>query len=162
MKKKSLLILNGPGLADLGDTDSGRYGPISLGKIEEACGTLCNQMNIEMDFRQTDSENEMCRYIARESEAYGGLIINPVGYSRASEVNFEMFRHAIMLVAHLKKPVIEVHISNIFLPGAEITKPLQVPEGEMGFISGLGIHSYLLAIKAINNRIDPNAAESGK
>ncbi len=157
MANQSILILNGPGLADLSDFDGNTYGEMTLGSIEQKCTALCNQLGLDLDFRQTDEENEMFRYIARDSEDYDGLIINPIGYSRAASVNFEMFRNAIMLIAHLKKPVIEVHITNIFLPGADITRPLQVPEGDMGFISGLGVHSYLLAIKAIHQRIGKEA-----
>ena len=157
MANKSILILNGPGLADLRDFDGNTYGEMTLGTIEQQCTELCAQLALDVDFRQTDEENEMFRFIARDSEDYDGLIINPIGYSRAASVNFEMFRNAIMLIAHLKKPVIEVHITNIFLPGADITRPLHVPEGNMGFISGLGFHSYLLAIKAINQRISQEA-----
>lgn len=158
MANKSILILNGPGLADLSDFDGNTYGDeMTLANIENKCGALCDQLGLDVDFRQTDEENEMFRFIARDSEDYDGLIINPIGYARAATVNFEMFRNAIMLIAHLKKPVIEVHITNIFLPGANITRPLQVPEGNMGFISGLGMQSYLLAIKAINQQISKEA-----
>jgi 3-dehydroquinate dehydratase-2 len=149
-----LLILNGPGLGDLSDFDGKNYGGLSLEGIQKECSILCEQLGIQLDFRQTDDEIEMFNFIAKDSEAYDALIINPVGYSRAASVEFEMYHSAILTIAHLKKPVIEVHITNIFKPEAEITKPLQVPEGNMGFISGLGISGYLLAIKAVNKRLN--------
>lgn len=65
-----------------------------------------------------------------------------------------MYRSAIKMIAHLKKPVVEVHLTNIFRQGDELTKPLQGPEGEMGFICGLGLHSYLLGIKAVAKRLE--------
>jgi len=149
-----LLILNGPGLGDLSDFDRKNYGGLSLEGIRKECSMLCEQLGIQLDFRQTDDETEMFNFIAKDSEAYDALIINPVGYSRAASVEFEMYRSAILTIAHLKKPVIEVHITNIFKPDSEITKPLQVPEGNMGFISGLGVSGYLLAIKAVNKRLN--------
>jgi len=154
MSGKTLLLLNGPGLADLSNFDGNSYGDLSLESIRTSCTTLCEELDIELDFRQTDDEDEMFRWIAKDSEAFDALIINPVGYSRAAVVEFELYRSAIRMIAHLKKPVTEVHITNIFLPGAEITKPLQVPEGEMGFVCGLGVHSYLLAIRALNRKLN--------
>ena len=153
MAEKTLLILNGPGLADLSDYDGNTYGNLTLAGIQDECLSLCEQLGIKLDFRQTDDEEEMFRFIAKYSEDYDALIINPVGFSRAASVQFEMYRMAIKTIAHLKKPVIEVHITNIFREGTEITKPLQAPEGEMGFICGLGVNSYLLAIKAVERRL---------
>ncbi|MES9899622.1 MAG: type II 3-dehydroquinate dehydratase [Sedimenticola sp.] len=153
MTDKTLLVLNGPGLAELGDHDGNTYGNLTLDLIRDECTLLCEQLGVKLDFRQTDDEEEMFRFIAKDSEDFDALIINPVGYSRAASVEFEMYRMAIKTIAHLKKPVIEVHLENIFQEGAEITKPLQAPEGEMGFICGLGINSYLLAIKAVVRRL---------
>ena len=49
-----------------------------------------------------------------------------------------------------------LHISNIFQQGVENTKPIQVPKCEVGFVSGLGIHSYDLAIRAVNKKLRKN------
>jgi 3-dehydroquinate dehydratase len=57
------------------------------------------------------------------------------------------------MITQQNKPVIEVHISNIFQQDVENTKPIQVPEGEMGFVSGLGIYSYVIAINAISKKL---------
>lgn len=154
MTASRILTLNGPGLSDLSNYDGHSYGNnLSLELIENQCEAQCQKLGISLDFRQTDDEEKMFRWISEDHENYDGLIINPVGYSRAASVEFEMYRTAIKLIAHLKKPVIEVHMSNIFKPGAEITKPLHVPDGEMGFVSGMGIHSYLIAIRSIHKRL---------
>ena len=54
------------------------------------------------------------------------------------------------------KPVIEVHIANIFQKGIDITKPIKVSEGSVGFVSGFGIHSYDLAIRAVSKKLRIN------
>jgi 3-dehydroquinate dehydratase-2 len=150
--KKTILVLNGPGLADLGDYDVKSYGGLSLDDIREDCAALCESLDIELDFRQSDEEDEVFQWIARDSVDFDGVIINPAGHSRATTVTFELYRSAIQLIAHLDKPVIEVHITNIFDPNEEITQPLHQPEGDMGFICGLGKSSYLLAIRSIAHR----------
>lgn len=153
MADNTLLVLNGPGLAELSDLDGNSYGSLSLQEIRDACSALCEQLGIGIDFRQTDDEAEMTRWIAKDGENYDALIINPVGYSRAASVGVELFRSAIAKIAHKEKPLIEVHITNIFRDGADTIKPLQVSGSKLGFICGLGVHSYLLAIKAAAKRL---------
>ena len=121
--------------------------------IKQKCATLGQQLGLEVDFHQSNGTKEMCHSITHDSNDYDGLIINPIGCDHSTNVNSTLFRNALTLIASLKKTVIEVHITNIFLPGTDTTHPLQVPECNIGFISGLGIQSYLLAIKAINQQI---------
>lgn len=135
MSNNTILILNGPGLADS-----------TLESIQTSCLSLCEQSGINLDFRQTDDQDEMSRWITNDSANFDALIINPV--------KFEIYQSAIKTIAHFKKPIIEVHMSNIFHPDAEVTKPLQVPEVEIGFICGMGIQSYLLAISAVERRLN--------
>ena len=90
----------------------------------------------------------------KDSEKFDAVIINPVGYSHALTAEFARYRLAIKTLTLQKKPVTEVHIANIFKQGSDITKPLQVPEGEMGFVSGLGVYSYVIAIKAISKKLN--------
>lgn len=142
MRNNTILILNGPGLADS-----------TLESIRAECSAHCEQPGLNLDFRQTDDEDEMFRWITKDSENIDALIINPVGYSHATSIEFEMYRSALKATAHFKKPVIEVHMNNIFHADTGVAKPLQVPEAEIGFICGMGIQSYLLAIKAVERRL---------
>jgi 3-dehydroquinate dehydratase-2 len=152
-----ILVLNGPGLADLSDYDGNTYKGLTLDKIRDACSVLCSELGIELDFRQTEDQDEMFRWIAKDSEAFDGVIMNPVGYSRAATVAFPVYRSAIQMIALLKKPVVEVHINNIYSQSAEITQPVHEPQGDMGFVCGLGINSYLLGIKAIARKFEAGA-----
>jgi 3-dehydroquinate dehydratase-2 len=154
MKKvRSLLILNGPGLENLRQLDSRFDKALTLGRIERECGELCAKHGISMTFRQGDVVKELLDWIATNAAGYDALIINPIGYySYEAYEKFEEYRSAIKVLAHLKKPVIEVHLTNIFRHGAELIEPLREPDAEIGFICGLGIHSYLLAVEAIARR----------
>jgi 3-dehydroquinate dehydratase-2 len=150
--KKTILVLNGPGLADLGDYDTRLFGRLSLDDIREDCAALCKSIDIELDFRQSDEEDEMFRWIARDSVDVDGVIINPAGHSLATTVTFELYHSAIQLIAHLDKPIIEVHIANIFHRNAETSRRLHESAANMGFICGLGKQGYLLAIKSFAQR----------
>lgn len=150
---RKILILNGPGLANLGEYAGHWYGDLTLDGIREDCQAVCDELGLELEFRQTDNQEEMFRWIAKDSEGFDGVVINPVGHSRAMMEMFELYRSAIQIIATLKKPVIEVHISNIFSQVEEVNQRLHEPEGDMGFVCGFGNHSYTLAIRAIDRRL---------
>ena len=153
--KKKLLILNGPGLSDLSVYDE-FYGNISLETIEKKSKEVCKELNLELDFRQTDDEDELFGFLLKDSEKFDAVIINPVGYSHASSLDFDIYTSSIETITLQNKPVIEVHIANIFQKGINITTPIKVSEGSVGFVSGFGIHSYDLAIRAVNKKLRKN------
>lgn len=153
MHVKSLLILNGPGLDDLRRLDSSFDRSLTLAHIESECAKLCAHYGIEMTFRQGNVVSELFDWISRDAAEFDALVINPIGYySLEAYETFEQYRSAIKMLAHLKKPVVEVHLTNIFRHGADLIEPLREPDAQIGFICGLGLHSYLLAIKSIAQR----------
>ena len=156
MKNNKLLIMNGPGLSDLSNFNEMGYGHLTLDIVRKKCSETCKIFGLKMDFRQTDDEAELSRFLIEGIEDFDALIINPVGYSHASSVDFTIYSSAIKTITRQNKPVIEVHISNIFQQGVENSKPIHVPKCEVGFVSGLGIHSYDLAIRAVNKKLRKN------
>lgn len=159
--KPSILIINGPGLDDLSDYDGNRYGGLTLTTIREASEALCTELEIRLDFRQTEDQDEMFQWIKQESEEFDGVIINPAGYSRSATVSPRIYRSAIQVIARRKNPVIEIHTNNIYRPGTETTQPLHEPEGNMGFICGFGLDSYLTAIRAVKLRLESRGLRPG-
>jgi len=156
MNNNKLLIMNGPGLSDLSNFNEMGYGHLTLDTVRKKCAETCKIFGLKMDFLQTDDEAELSRFLIEGIEDFDALIINPVGHAHASSVDFTIYSSAIKTITRQNKPVIEVHISNIFQQGVENTKPIQVPEGEVGFVSGLGIHRYDLAIRAVNKKLSNN------
>ena len=148
--------MNGPGLSDLSNFNEMGYGHLTLDMVRKKCAETCKILGLKMDFRQTDDETELSRFLIEGIEDFDALIINPVGHSHASSVDFTIYSSAIKTITRQNKPVIEVHISNIFQQGVENTKPIHVPKCEVGFVSGLGIHSYDLAIRAVNKKLSKN------
>lgn len=152
MTIRNVLILNGPGLADPSDFNGNSYGTLTLQDIEKECLAVSQQQGLIADFRQTEDEETLFRWIAEDSKQVDGLIINPADSARAVSLNFELCCSTIKSIAHLKIPVIEVHLENIFLPGSQFEAPIQIPEIEIGFISGLGLQGYRLAIQSLASR----------
>ena len=148
--------MNGPGLSDLSNFNEMGYGHLTLDTVRKKCAETCKIFGLKMDFRQTDDEAELSRFLIEGIEDFDALIINPVGHSHEPSVDFTIYSSAIKTITRQNKPVIEVHISNIFQQGVENTKPIHVPKCEVGFVSGLGIHSYDLAIRAVNKKLRKN------
>lgn len=145
--------MNGPGLADLSIVGDGNGG-VTLQQIQDECSTLCEELDMKLEFRQTDDQDEMARWIADDSDNFDALVINPMGRAKSASVDSDKYRSAIKTLAHLNKPVIEVHLTNIFREDDVSIKPLQGPEGDTAFICGMGKHSYLLGVKAAARRLE--------
>ena len=154
MSNNKLLIINGPGLSDLSNCNEIGYDDLTLDIVQQKCSETCESFGLEMDFRQNDDEAELLSVLIRDSDNFDAFIINPAGHSHASSVDLDMYSAVINKISNQSKPVVEVRIENIFKQGSDITKPLQVPEGEMGFVSGLGVYSYVIAINAISKKLN--------
>ena len=148
-----LLIINGPGLSDLSNFNEFGHDDLTLEKVQKKCLETCESLGISLEFYQTDDEIELSNYLIKACKEFDALIINPVGYSHASSLDFDIYTSNIETITLQNKPVIEVHIANIFQKGMNITTPIKVSEGSVGFVSGFGIHSYDLAIRAVNKKL---------
>ena len=140
MSHKKLLIVNDAGLTDLNiNTD-----------CKQQCSALCESLGIELDFRLAANQNEILGWVAQDSINFDALIINPAGNSQPSADTYRVgYSSAIQSIAHLKIPIIEVQTSYVFHGQPYTYKPLQVPNCHLGFINGMGVQGYLLAINAI-------------
>lgn len=127
--QQSILVINGPGA----------FQGISAQLIESACTDLCKELDVKLDFRQAANEEDLHNWIAQTADEVDGLILNPAGCSRLGAVDF----------GSLKKPVVEVHLHNIYQEGEESVRPLHNRGAKIGFICGLGADGYLLAIRSL-------------
>jgi 3-dehydroquinate dehydratase-2 len=148
-----ILIINGPGFGDHGDRDWNGYTGLSPESIRKACQQLCNDLDVDMDYRQASDQEVMAQWIAKDSGNFDGLIINPADYSQASNDGPVFCQSALRNAAKLEIPAIEVHITNIYRSGDQVAQSLHESGGEMGFIGGFGMRGYLMAIKAIVKRV---------
>ena len=133
-----IIIINGPNLNLLGEREQSQYGSATFEKIKENCVRKCNELNIELEFTQSNIEGELVNLIQDARKNYDGMIINAAGFTHTSVA----IRDALDL---FKKPIIELHISNIYKREKFRHKSL-ISDIVTGGIFGLGSDGYILAI----------------
>ena len=138
---KKLLIINGPNLNLLGNREKNIYGKESLEEIKNNCEDKCKDLNLELDFFQSNNEGDIINKIHETDKLFDGLIINPAAFTHSSIAILDSLRA-------INKPIIEVHLSNIY-SREEYRKKSITSEGVNGLICGFGANSYILAIDAI-------------
>ena len=141
-------VFNGPNLNLLGQREPGQYGSRSLQDIMQELERFADSCEVELDHMQTNSEGEMVDAIQRAGgDAVDYIIINPAGYTHTSVA----IRDALLAV---DIPFVEVHLSavNAREPFRQVTYFSDIA---LGVISGFRGESYLLALQAILNRIEP-------
>lgn len=147
MAKQTILILNGPNLNLLGQREPEIYGSQTLADIEQALQDSFQQQNdYEFVFYQSNAEGELIDKIHQTLGQLAAIVINPGGYTHTSVA----LRDA--LVACKPRPVIEVHLSNIYAREAFRSKSLVSPV-VTGVVSGLGALGYHLAIMAVLSQL---------
>ncbi|SDC03254.1 MULTISPECIES: type II 3-dehydroquinate dehydratase [unclassified Candidatus Frackibacter] len=138
------LIIHGPNLNLLGEREPEVYGKLTLDDINQQLKDLASELGVELMVEQYNSEGEIIDRIHRaRKEEIDGLLINPGAYTHYSIA----IRDAI---AGVEIPAIEVHLSNIYQREEFRHKSVIAPVVE-GQISGLGLDSYLLGLRALVN-----------
>jgi 3-dehydroquinate dehydratase-2 len=98
-------------------------------------------MGIELEFTQSNIEGELVNLIQDARKKHDGMIINAGGFTHTSV----SIRDALHL---FKKPIIELHISNIY-KREEFRHKSLISDIATGGIFGLGVEGYILAIISI-------------
>ena len=133
-----IIIINGPNINLLGEREQSQYGSTTFKELEENCIKKSNEIGIELKFTQSNIEGELVSLIQNARNEYDGMIINAAGFTHTSVA----IRDALDL---FKKPIIELHISNIY-KREEFRQKSLISDIATGGIFGLGVEGYILAI----------------
>ena len=133
-----IIIINGPNLNLLGEREQSQYGSITLNKLKENCQKKSKDLNLQVEFAQSNIEGELVNIIQESRKNYNGIIINAAAFTHTSVA----IRDALEL---FKKPIIELHISNIY-KREEFRQKSLISDIVTGGIFGLGADGYILAI----------------
>ena len=139
-KSLRLLILNGPNLNLLGTREADIYGQTTLADIETLCRTQVQELNVMLDFFQSNHEGILVERIQQARGAVDLIIINPAAYTHTSVA----IRDALLAV---EIPVIEVHLSNIH-KREPFRHHSYISDIALGQIVGLGPDGYRFAVEA--------------
>jgi len=136
-----ILIINGPNLNLLGEREQSQYGSVTFDEVKEMSLKKSKELNINLDFIQSNIEGEIVTIIQDARKKYDGMIINAAGFTHTSV----SIRDALDI---FKKPIIELHISNIY-KREEFRHKSMISAIATGVICGLGANGYILAINAM-------------
>ena len=132
----NIIIINGPNLNLLGKREKSIYGNITF-------DTYLQQLrsefpNIKISYYQSNVEGEIINKIHEVGFSYDYILLNPGGYTHTSVSIADA-------IAAIEKPVIEVHITNIYAR-EEFRRKSLISHNCKGVICGLGLDSYKAAL----------------
>jgi len=136
-----IIIINGPNLNLLGEREQSQYGSETFDKLKENCLNESKKLDLVTEFAQSNVEGEIVNLIQNARNNFDGIIINAAAFTHTSVA----IRDALSV---FKKPIIEVHISNIY-KREEFRHKSLISDVVNGGIFGLGINGYILAIIAM-------------
>ena len=139
----NIIIINGPNLNLLGEREQSQYGSITFEDLKKNCLKKAKELNISLEFTQTNIEGEIVTQIQEAKKKFDGIIINAAAFTHTSVA----IRDALDIY---KKPIIEIHISNIY-KREEFRQKSLISDIVNGGIFGLGDNGYILAIIAMQN-----------
>jgi 3-dehydroquinate dehydratase-2 len=141
--KRKFLVVSGPNLNLLGTRKTSIYGKGSLDDIHRSLHARAEELGVEVDCKQFNSEGEMIDCLQEAPKTFEGVVINAGALAHYSYA----LRSALgaMLV-----PCVEVFISN---PHAreEFRHTSVIAPICVGVIGGFGKKSYLLGLEALVN-----------
>ncbi len=138
----NILFLNGPNLNLLGQREQSQYGSITYEELKKKCEEKCKELDLKVEFIQSNVEGEMVSIIQSANEKFEGIIINAAAFTHTSVA----IRDALEIY---KKKKIEVHLSNIY-KREEFRQKSLISDVVNGGIFGLGSEGYILAIIAMH------------
>ena len=133
-----IIIINGPNINLLGEREQSQYGSVTFDELKENCLKKSKELNLELEFIQSNIEGELVNIIQNSRKKFDGIIINAAAFTHTSVA----IRDALDI---FKKPIIELHISNIY-KREEFRKKSLISDIVTGGIFGLGSDGYILAI----------------
>ena len=133
-----IIIINGPNLNLLGEREQSQYGSITFDELKEICLKKSKELDLVLEFSQSNVEGELVNLIQDSRKDFDGIIINAAAFTHTSVA----IRDALDV---FKKPIIELHISNIY-KREEFRHKSLISDVVTGGIFGLGADGYILAI----------------
>ena len=138
---KSVLVLHGPNLNLLGKRETEIYGEGDLDTLNQELIKEGADLGLEVRAQQSNHEGELITALHEAMKWARGVVFNPGGYTHTSVA----LRDA---VSGIDLPVVEVHMSNISSREEFRHRSLIAPVCA-GQISGFGVNSYQLGLKAL-------------
>ena len=141
----NIVIINGPNINLLGEREQSQYGSISFDDLKKKCLNKLDELSMSGEFFQSNLEGEIVNKIQESRKNFDGIVINAAGFTHTSVA----IRDALDV---FKKPIIELHISNIY-KREEFRHKSLISDIVTGGIFGLGSEGYILAIISLEKML---------
>jgi 3-dehydroquinate dehydratase-2 len=134
----------------LGTREPHIYGSTTLAQLKEQCEEKGSKRDLEIDFRQSNSEAEIIGWIQEAINSVDGIIINPAAFTHTSVAILDA-------LTMIREPIIELHISN-----PHKREPFRhhsyVTFAATALICGLGVNGYLVSVDAMADMLAEKSA----
>lgn len=141
-----ILVLNGPNLNLLGTREPEIYGRETLADIETSLKQ--SQPDVDIEFRQSNSEAELITWIGETRGTFDGIVINPAALTHTSLGLCDALKAVADAV-----PAVEVHLSNTHTR-EEIRHKSLTASACIGQIMGFQGFGYSLALQALLKKLN--------
>lgn len=136
-----IAIVHGANLRMLGRREPEVYGSDTLEDINRRLRALAEELGVEIEVFQSNSEGAMLDYLEEAAPRIDGVLINPGAFTHTSVA----LRDAL---AGIAKPFVEVHLSNPAARESFRRRSYLAPVAA-GVVAGFRAESYLLALRGL-------------
>jgi 3-dehydroquinate dehydratase II len=136
-----IAAVHGPNLNLLGLREPEVYGRQTLDDVNAALSSLAGELGAEVEWHQSNHEGGLVDFVQQAAPRVDGFVVNAGAYTHTSIA----LRDALAGVA---RPYVEVHISNVFAR-ERFRHRSYLAAGAVGVVSGFGVNSYRLGLRAI-------------
>ena len=152
-----ILIVHGPNLNQLGRREPAIYGRVTLAEIDRRLAERAAELGVRTNCFQSNHEGAIIDYLQERADAIAGaitgaidgLIINPGALTHYGL----SLRDAL---ASLGRPIVEVHLSNVYARPEEWRHHSVVAPLALGQIAGFGWRGYLAALDLLVSYLREN------
>lgn len=132
-----ILIINGPNLNLLGTREPEIYGTVSMENYLDALRS--GFPSLDLEYYQSNIEGEIINCLQKDD--FDALVINPGAFTHYSYAIADCLKN-------IRKPKIEVHISNIYKREEFRQKSVTAAHTD-AVLSGFGMAGYRLALLSL-------------
>ena len=136
-----IAVIHGANLRMLGRREPEVYGSDTLEDIDRRLGTTAEELGVEIEIFQSNSEGAILDYLEEAAPRVDGVLINPGAFTHTSVA----LRDAL---AGIDRPFVEVHLSNPAARESFRHRSYLAPVAT-GVVAGFRAESYLLALRGL-------------
>ena len=136
-----ILVLHGPNLNLLGRREPHIYGTTTLAQVNARLEGVAEELGVTLDIMQSNFEGDLVEFLHKNIDIAQGALINPAGLTQ-----FGVSLHD--AIKTMPFPSVEVHLSNIAAREAWRDHSI-ISSAVKATVQGLGVHSYLSALRGL-------------